>query len=1098
MKVRQIVQLVIIAILVTAIVIGNVIVLEPQMESNITGLQAYFEEVLGFHPFAVSSNTINEARKGGQELSEQIIKEGSVLVKNNGVLPLSADEVSQVNVFGHASIDWVYGGSGSGQVLPENNNPAENVDFLKALELYGVSYNQSLISMYRKFAAPFGDIGSINNNYDAFYRLAEPKISDGNYYTSALLNEAKTYSDTAFVVIGRHAGETEDPTRVQYKVNASPSMDTSRHYLEISTEEEEMLKYVGENYENVIVIINSTNAMELDFVDTIPGIDACLVVGATGTQAAKAIPSILWGEVSPSGRFTDTYAYDMASNVNFKRTSAAGIGHYTDASDMYPTGAGSNAGGTRRDAPAFVDYIEGVYLGYKWYETADVEGIWDKYSREILDENDNKITVTGYESVVQYPFGYGLSYTSFEWTVEALSIPEGSEINRESEITITLSVANVGDFAGQDVIEVYLTPEYKKGEIEKAHVNLVAFAKTGTISPGEKQTLTITVDVEDLACYDAYDLNKNGNKGYELDAGSYQLKLMTDSHNVKTVDFAGGDSDAEGIITYNVSTTINFLVDSVTGNPVTNKFTGEDAIDGVSLDGSDSGQNIGFISRVDFPDPYEIADVANRDMADNVKEFNQYTKAQASEWDNAEVDIFGNPVKSDPVEWGKITGVVEYDGVVYTTSVGSDGRAKVYMDGKITELGLVLGSDYNHPLWDVVLSQITLEEAIELIHAGNFGNAAIPTVGKPKLTDHDGPSQVRSFNAGASRGTGFPCTTVLGQTWNQSLAYSFGINYGKEMGVQGIAMDGTYGFGANLHRSAWGGRNYEYFSEDGFLAGTMLAEQVRGLTNTGKYCYLKHLVLYETEHERDSMYTWCTEQALREIYLKPFKKAIQDGGCVGIMSSYNRIGNVWTGGSEALIQGVIRDELGFCGTVVTDYVDSWSQRFMSIEDAVRAGGDINLGTRTNALDTGFNATNRIQNQAKEVCHHVLYMFLSPLYANAEYNENDDVEQITVGAVIEPWVWWKLALIDLDIIVGVICVYWLYFIFRNTIRRKRAKKYAANGQTEFKKLTKAERKEIRKNRKKAEQENLQLQIMEFAWEYLGVRYGLSKDDFKEIN
>ena len=1093
MKIGQIVQIVIIAILITALVIGNVIVFEPQMASNITGLQAFFEEVLNFHPFAVDSNTINEARKGGQELSEQIIKEGSVLVKNNGVLPLKLEEVSNVNVFGHAAIDWVYGGSGSGQVLPENNNPAENIDFLKALDAYGVIYNPSLITMYRKFASPFGDIGSIGTNFDAFYRLAEPNINDTNYYSTALLNEAKSFSNTAFVVIGRHAGETEDPTRVQYKVNTNPAIDTSRHYLEISTEEEAMLKYVGENYENVIVIVNSTNTMELDFVDTIPGIDACLVVGATGTRAAKAIPSVLYGDVSPSGRFTDTYAYDMASNINFKRTSAKGIGHYTGASDMYPTGAGSNAGGTSRSAPAFIDYIEGVYLGYKWYETADAEGIWNGYSREILDENDNKITVNGYESVVQYPFGFGLSYTTFDWTVESLSIPEGSEINRESEITITLSVSNTGTVAGQDVVEVYLTPEYKEGGIEKAHVNLVAFAKTSVINPGEKQTLTITVDVEDLACYDAYDLNKNGNKGYELDAGSYQLKLMTDSHNVKTVDFTNGAADVEGIITYNVPTTINFLIDNVTGNPVTNKFTGADAIDGVSLDGSDSGQNIGFISRAAFPDPYEIADVADRTMADNVKEFNQHTKAKANEWDHAETNIFGNPVNNAPVVWGQSAGRVEYDGVTYNTR----GNALVYSNGKITDLGLLLGSDYNHPLWDVVLSQITFKEAVDLIHAGNFGNAPLPSVGKPKLTDHDGPSQVRSFNAGAQRGTGFPCTTVLGQTWNKSLAYSFGINYGKEMGVQGIAMDGTYGFGANLHRSAWGGRNYEYFSEDGFLAGTMLAEQVRGLTNTGKYCYLKHLVLYETEHERDSMYTWCTEQALREIYLKPFKKAIQDGGCVGIMSSYNRIGNVWTGGSEALIQGVIRDELGFCGTVVTDYVDSWSREYMSIEDAVRAGGDINLGMRTNTLDTGFDATNRIQNQVKEVCHHVLYMFLSPLYANHKYNENDDVEQITVGAVIEPWLWWELAVIDLDIIVGVICIYWLYFILRKVIRRKRAQKQADGAQPESEESTRAEeRKKAKQAKHSAKIVKTQRNVVEFCWAYLTMLTGKKKDDFQK--
>ena len=1033
MRVSHVIQMVLIAIIITALVVGNVIVLEPQMESNITGLQAYFEEVLNFHPFATSDSTINAARAEGQELSKQIVQEGSVLVKNNGTLPLDKNVHTQVNVFGHASIDWVYGGSGSGQVLPENNNAAENIDFLKALTMYEIDYNESLITMYNSFAAPFGDVGSSGTMYDHFYRLAEPSISDSKYYTSSLLDEAKSYSDTAFVVIGRHAGETEDPTRVQYKHNAKTKVDTSRHYLEISTEEEELLKYVGANYENVIVIINSTNTMELDFVDTIPGIDACLVVGATGTRAAEAIPSVLYGEVSPSGRFTDTYAYDMASNVNFKRTSSAGIGHYTNAQELYPTGAGSNAGSSTRIAPAFIDYIEGVYLGYKWYETADVEGIWKDYTREILDAEDKPYTVTGYNSVVQYPFGYGLSYTTFDWTVESLSLPDGSEINRDSQISITLSVSNTGEVAGKDVVEVYLTPEYKAGGIEKPHVNLVAFAKTGSINPGEKQTLTININVDDLACYDAYDLNGNGNKGYELDAGKYEIKLMTDSHNVKNVSFASGGKDIPGVITYNVSETINLKTDKVTGAEITNKFTGEDAIDGVSLDGSNSNQNIGFITRANFPDPYEIADVQDREMADNVKEFNTYSKSQASAWDNAETDIFGNATNQDAVTWNVAAGTLEYNGVSYADSVGSDGKAKVYMNNKITSLGLALGSDYNHPLWDAVLNQITLGEAVDLIRAGNFGNAAIGSVGKPKLTDHDGPAQVRSFNAGNQRGTGFPCVTVLGQTWSTSLAYSFGINYGKEMGTQGIAMDGTYGFGANLHRSAWGGRNYEYFSEDGFLAGTMLAEQVRGLSNTGKYCYLKHLVLYETEHERDSMYTWCNEQALREIYLVPFEKAIQDGGCVGIMSSYNRIGNVWTGGSEALIQGVIRDEMGFNGTVVTDYVDSWSTSYMSIEDAVRAGGDINLGQRNSSLDTGFDDSNRIQNQAKEVCHHVLYMFLHPIYENSEYNASDDVEQIVVGTVIEPWVWWKLALTDLNIIVGVLCGYWLYFIIRKIIK-----------------------------------------------------------------
>lgn len=1028
MNTGKVIQVIVIFVLIIATVVGNVILLDPQMEQNITGQQSLFEEILNFHPFPADQSTINAAREEGQALSKQIVQEGSVLVKNNGVLPLDKNEDSQLNVFGHASIDWVYGGSGSGQVEPENSNKDENIDLLKAIELYNIEYNKDLPEMYNKFCAPFGDIGSIDALYDTFYRLVEPSISGNkDYYTDALLNEAKSYSDTAIVVIGRHAGETEDPTRVQYKAKAK--MDTSRHYLEISTEEEELLTYVGANYEKVIVIVNSTNTMELDFLDTIPGIDACLVVGATGTRGAEGIPSILYGDVSPSGRFTDTYAYDMASNVNYKRTSSQGIGHYTNGQALYPTGAGSNAGSLSRKAPAFIDYIEGVYLGYKWYETADVVGIWDDYTRELLDNNDDKYTAKGYESVVQYPFGYGLSYTEFNWVVESVSIPDGSEINRDSMIIIKVAVENVGTHAGKDVVEVYFTPEYKHGEIEKAHVNLVGFAKSSVLNPGEREILTIVVDADDMTSYDAYDLNKNGNKGYELDAGKYEIKLMTNSHTVKNVSFAGGESNVPGIITYTVSKTINCNTDKFTNKPITNKFTGEDALDGVSLDGSDSNQNIGFISRVAFPDPYEISDVADREMADNVKEFNTYTKADGTAWDNATVDIFGNPVDTSDVIWGKPAGLLEHDGVSYADALASDGYSKIYKDGKITSLGLVLGSDYNHPLWSSVLDQITIEEARNLIYNASFGTQEINSVGKPALEDKDGPAQVKSFNSNAPRGTGFPCVTVLGQTWDPKLAYSFGINYGKEMGADGIGIEGTYGFGANLHRSAWGGRNYEYFSEDGFLAGTMLAEQVRGLTNTGKYCYLKHLILYETEHERDSIYTWCNEQALREIYLVPFEKAIQDGGCVGIMSSYNRIGNTWTGGSEALIQGIIRGEMGFNGAIITDYVDGWSQNFMAIEDAVRAGGDLNLGGRNKSLDSNFDDSNRIEAQAKEACHHVLYMFLSPLHTNSEYNAQDDVEQIVVGAVVTPWVWWKLALIDFDIIVGVGCAYWLYFIFR---------------------------------------------------------------------
>lgn len=1019
-KPKHIIMLAANAAIIALMTVANVVLLEPTFAQKITSWIC---------PPVIDSEAVNQSRATGQELSKNIVLEGSVLVKNNGVLPLDPINDASVNVFGHAAIDWVYGGSGSGQVVPENNKSSENIDFLEALESYYIDYNEDLINMYKNFAPAVGDIGSIGTLYDSFYKLYEPSITNTNYYTGKLLNDAKAYSDTAFCVIGRHAGETEDPTRVQYK-GKSMGTDTTRHYLEISTEEEELLKYLGQNYENVVVIVNSTNTMELDFLDTIPGIDACLVVGATGTRGAVAIPYLLYGEASPSGHFADTYPYDMAHNVNFMRTSSQGIGHYTNGQELYPTGAGSNAGSTTRQAPAFIDYIEGVYLGYKWFETADVQGVWDKYARQILNEDGTVKTLTGYDSVVQYPFGFGMSYTDFEWTVQSVSIPDGSSITQDSKITIEVRVKNIGDYPGKDVVQVYLEPQYYPGEIEKASANLVGFAKTSDINPGENEVVTIELDPYDFAAYDAYDKNNNGNKGYELDRGSYKIKLMTDSHNVKEVYTDGAGSIAkEGVIEYNVKDTINLKNDEVTGNEVKNRFTGDSTYDTVSLDGSDSGQSIGFISRGNFPNPLNIAPVQDRTLSPEAKKYNTWTNVDAEAWDKATTDYFGNTVSSDAVIWNQKAGTLSHNGVSYASSV-ENGYAKLYKSDAPTELGLALGADYNHPLWEPVLNQLTQAEAKSAILGGSFGTVAISSLGKPAYKDYDGPSQVRSFNAGDTRGTGFPCSTVIAQTWNKKLAYSFGINYGKEMELLGV--DGCYGFGANLHRSPWGGRNYEYFSEDGFLSAVMLTEQVRALKNTGKYCYLKHLVLYETEHERDSLYTWCNEQALREIYLKPFKMAIQKGGCLGIMSSYNRIGNSWTGGNESLITGILRNEWGFKGTIVTDYVDGWSQNFMAIEDAVRAGGDILLGGRNTSLDTGYDDSPRIQRTSKEVVHHILYTTLNAKYTNINYNESEDVEQIVTGSVIQAWEWWKPVLFDLNVVAFGGCAIWIYFIVKGIV------------------------------------------------------------------
>ncbi|HBK02459.1 MAG TPA: glycoside hydrolase [Clostridiales bacterium] len=947
---------------------------------------------------------MNATRQEGQALSKQIQTEGSVLVKNDGVLPFS-DDIDCVNVFGWRSVDWVNSGSGSGRAIPYNNS---NIGILAAIDSYDKQYNKSLESFYTDFRAPKGYQDSIGLGYGDFYKLIEPAMAD---YSETLKNEAKEFSDTAIVVIGRVAGETEDPPRKQYKEKTDD--DNTRHYLEISKEEEDMLKYVGETYKNVVVIVNSTNCMELDFMDSIKGLDACLVVGATGTEGALALPEILWGETQPSGKLTDIYAYDMSTNINYYNTSKNGIGHYSvsSAGTLYPSGTERNSGGEHGNgsspSPAYIDYIEGIYVGYKWYETADAEGYWNS-----VDNSFGK----GYEGVVQYPFGYGLSYTEFSWNVIEITPTPESAITDKTPIKIRVNVTNTGNVSGQDVVEAYVTVPYTKGGIEKAHVSLVGFAKTHTIEPGGNEIVDIEIDPYDFASYDCYDDNGNGFYGYELEKGDYRVKLMTDSHTVKKVKYS--NTEADGVFTYKVEKGLLLEEDNVTGNKVSNKFTGESAVESTPIDGSD-GQNIKFVTRENFPSAEKLREyyVDGRDLPESAKKYNTYSTSIENEWNNAKTDIFGNAVSEEKVTIGK-----------------DNGKYKLYADSKMTDLGRKLAADYNAPEWTQVLDSLTAQELNTIIYQGGYGTAAIPSVGKPRLSDRDGPNQVNGFNSGA-RGTGFPCSTVLAQTWNKNLVYSYGLNYGKEMTA--LNFTGTYGFGINLHRSAWGGRNYEYLSEDAFLTGAFVTEEYRALKNTGHYGWLKHLVLYETEHERDSMYTWLTEQALREIYLKPFKTVIQKGGCVGIMSSYNRIGSQWTGGSESLITGVLRNEWGYKGAIITDYVDSWSVNFMAIENAVRAGADTLLGNSQNGFKTAdiAKATPRYQRQAKETAHHIFYMWLNPLYVNENYNADDDVEPIVSGAVIEAWEWWKALLASLNVLIIGGCLVGVYFIVRDFFKDK---------------------------------------------------------------
>lgn len=886
----------------------------------------------------ISDTEYNAKMAQDQKLAEEVQAEGTVLLQNrDNVLPFSKD-VDKVNVFGWSSTAWVASGSGSGQVAGDTKG------ILDALVDYGISYNQELSDMYERYAAdrPRAGNGTLNSYADDYCQLIEPSIQNRAWYTQSLLQDAKNYSDAAIVVISRVAGESIDCPGTQTKRSNTgyTTTDANRSYLELSTQELDLLSYVGQNFDKVVVLVNSTNAMELGPIETIPGIDACLLVGCTGSVGANAIPKILWGDIDPSGRTSDTYAYDLTTAASYANSGTWGVNTYTNSKGYYPDDGTLNGNvGTiaTYDGVSYYDYQEGIYVGYRWYETADAEGFWDGVENEYG---------SGYDGVVQYPFGYGLSYTSFDWEVTDASPQDGESIDENTEISITVRVTNTGSCAGKDVVELYFSAPYYQGGIQKASSELAAYAKTKTLAPGESQDVTLTFSARDMASYDCYDENLDGFSGYELDAGTYQIQLRHDVHT---------PSDARGAtVEVEVPRTIELPTDAKTGAAVENRFTGESATDGVSIDGSDAGYPITWLDRDSFSATYPKKSAA-RSMSSKVADLNLYSK------EDAEAAI-------DP----------EDESVKY----GASGNRQLGDDGSLTELGHALGLSYEDPQWESLLNQMTEAEQQDLVLHGYSNTVDISDIGKPQTKEVDGPSQVGSFNQ-LKYGVGFSDGTVTAQTWNTELAHELGQALGYEAALLGV--DGIYGPSANLHRSAFGGRNYEYLSEDPLLTGTICAAEVKGIKETGTYCFVKHLICNDQDTNRDGLYEWMTEQTLRELYLEPFQILVEDGGATGMMSSYNRIGAVWAGGSEALLTDVLRGEWGFEGCVITDYADHHT--YMNADQMLRAGGDLYMdGIMRDGAFTAETDSGTFQQALRRATKDVLYVWLDARATNLQYNE----------------------------------------------------------------------------------------------------------------
>lgn len=862
----------------------------------------YLMTVFGSSKLNTDSTTVSSALKLGDESVQEIAEDSIVLLKNeNNALPLAEDE-RKVNLFGYASTEngWVYSGGGSGGTI--FNTDAASADILseigvslsEAFESEGFEVNPELEKLYNDFSS---------YNVTAAGGIGELYNPPASVYTHAVLRQAIDFSDVAVVAISRKGAEERELTLYQSKNNGFASTDYSGTYLQLTQEEEDMLEIVTDNFEKVIVLLNLSNPLECGFLEN-EGVDAALYVGITGQSGTKAIPRLLQGyktvtteggetqrvTVTPSGRLSDTYAYSTR--------------------DYNPTDANMFA---RPSDFGQITYAEGIYVGYKWYETADAEGFFDDVETEYGK---------GYDGVVQYPFGHGLSYgTDFAYTVES-SLPAGSAINADTVIKISVTVTNRSENAvraGKDVVQLYWSSEYEKGKTEKSAINLAAFAKTQMLDPGRAQTFEFTFTPYDFASYDCYDANGDGHAGYELQNGDLTLSLRINAHTLAPCE------NAE--IVFNVPTTINIDTDPVTQNSVVNRFTGESAYMDMPIDGSTAGgEPITYLSRADFAGSYPKSRTPDRT---NTELINSVNTALNTRYDTDVMPATG-------VDSG-LRLVVREDGSPASSSElsGSSVASLKYND----ELVKALGSDYEEPRWDTLLNQVSVKEMTDMIANAFYRTDIITSVGKPYRWDADGPAGFHAPGvAAADRGklVAFPAECLVGCSWNQELAF----NMGRAQGViaSAVGINGWYAPGLNLHRNAYSGRYFEYYSEDPVLIGKLASEVVRGSVNTGLYCYMKHFAVSEEGINPENVKTWITEQALRETYLRPFEITTKEGKANAAMTAFNCLGAVWCGACDPLNNDILRTEWGFRGSLITDW--SLGRPYMNGMQAIRAGNDL--------------------------------------------------------------------------------------------------------------------------------------------------------------
>lgn len=832
--------------------------------------------------YTLSDATVSKAN----ELAKDVQSEAVTLLKNyDSNLPLSG---KKVNVFGWGSTNPVYGGTGSGSMSKQY----KTVSLLDGMKQAGLKTNTELSKLYTDYRKDRPEVGMFAQDWTL------PEVP-AKQYSDKLVSDAKDFSDEAVVVLTRVGGEGADlPTDMKakgitYKNNSKDYDDFQKgeSFLQLSKTERDMIDLVTSNFKKVTLVYNGANTFQFDFLNDYPQIQSVVWCPPAGQTGFSALGEVLAGETNPSGKTSDTFLKDLTKSVSYNNF---GKFEYTNMADK----AAKYKGFTGDDVtaiPGFVNYSEGIYVGYKFYETASDEGL------------------INYDDTVAFPFGYGLSYTSFDQKLDSVKYKGG-------KVTVTATVTNTGDKAGKDVVEAYYNPPYTDGGIEKASKNLAGFEKTKELQPGESQKVTVKFDDDDMASYDY-----KGAKAYVLEKGDYDISIQSDSHHV---------IDHKAIT---VKDTVTYDSDSNTHNG--DKTVATNQFDDVAGD-------VTYLSRADHFANYKEATAAptNFKMSDKAKE------------------TFYNNSNYDPKKFDK-------DSDKMPTTGAKNGL----------KLSDMYGKDYDDADWDKLLDQLTFDDMDNLIANGGYGTQALKSVGKIQLTDADGPASLNNNFTGVGS-IGFPASTAFACTWNKDLAKQFGEMIGDMAHDMHVA--GWYAPAMNIHRNAFSGRTFEYFSEDSLLSGVMASSEISGAKSKGVYSFMKHFALNDQETKRTEMLcTWTNEQAMREIYLKPFEMSVKEGGVQAVMSSFNYIGNTYAGADSALLQTVLRGEWGFKGFVLTDYFGGYG--YQNADQEVRAGNDSMLATTkiTNHI-TDKSATS--VKAMRQAAHNILYTAANSWqYANGE-------------------------------------------------------------------------------------------------------------------